>query len=201
MGNTGGNRVRLDNDAYPFPHPVTLVGTMVDGAPNFATIAWMTPCGSKPPMLAFDLDKTRYTTRGIYETKAFSVNIPGADLVAKTDHCGLFSGKSDDKARLFTVVEGEETGAPLIEECPVCMECRLVQVVDLPTDEVFFGEIVGVYAHEACLTDGKIDPKKAEPFVVTLSDEKYWGLGECLGTGWSIGQSIDRVRRCTEEEG
>jgi len=136
-------KVPIANNAFVYPMPMVVVGTMVADRPNFMAVGWVSRVNFRPPMLAVALGKAHYTNGGIHETKAFSVNIPGLDLMEKVDYAGLGSGQETDKSNLFTVMRGQSTGAPMIEECPVCMECRLAQVVDLPTNEVFIGEIVG----------------------------------------------------------
>jgi flavin reductase (DIM6/NTAB) family NADH-FMN oxidoreductase RutF len=70
------------------------------------------------------------------------------------------------------------------------MECRLVNVVDLPTNEVFIGEIVGAYANVECCSDGKPDIKKIRPFTLTMPDNQYWEVGGNAGKAWSIGKNF-----------
>jgi flavin reductase (DIM6/NTAB) family NADH-FMN oxidoreductase RutF len=184
------SKVKIDSNAFTYPMPMTLVGAMVGDKANFLAVAWVTRVNYKPPMIAVALGKTHHTNPGIHATKAFSVNIPGVDLMEKTDYCGIVSGKKADKSGLFTVFEGEITGAPMIEECRLCMECRLVQTVDLAADELFIGEIVGAYADEGCLTDGKPDVKKLDPFTLTMPDNGYWRVGEQVGKAWSAGKKV-----------
>ena len=184
------SKVKIDSNAFTYPMPMTLVGAMVGGKPNFLAVAWVTRVNYKPPMIAVALGKPHHTNPGIRATKAFSVCIPGVDLMEKADYCGIVSGKKTDKAGLFTVFTGEATGAPMIEECRLCMECRLVQTVDLLGDELFIGEIVGAYADASCLTDGKPDVKKIDPFVLTMPDNGYWRVGERVGEAWNAGKKV-----------
>ncbi len=192
------SKVKIDSNAFTYPMPMTLVGAMVGDKPNFLAVAWVTRVNYKPPMIAVALGKTHHTNPGIHATKAFSVNIPGVDLMEKTDYCGIVSGKKADKAGLFTVFKGEVTGAPMIEECRLCMECRVIQTVDLPADELFIGEIVGAYADPGCLTDGKPDIKKLDPFTLTMPDNGYWRVGEQVGKAWSEGKKVRGVHFVTE---
>lgn len=181
---------KIDENAFPCPMPMVVVGTMVDDRANFMAVGWVTRVNSRPPMIAVALGKTHYTNRGIHAAGAFSVNVPGVDLLAKVDYCGLVSGRDEDKARLFTVVQGEVTGAPMIGECPVSMECRVVQVVDLPTNELFIGEIVGAYAEADCLTEGKPDIGKIRPFTLSMPDNRYWLVGDEAGKAWGAGKKL-----------
>jgi len=182
--------VEIANNAYPFPMPVVVVGAMVEGRPNLMAVAWVSRVEPRPPMIAVAMGKRHYTNVGIHETKAFSVNIPGVDLLEKVDYCGLVSGRTVDKSEVFTIETGAATGAPLIAECPVVMECRLERVVDLPNEELFIGEIVSVRADEGCLTDGTPDIEKVRPFTLTMPDNRYWSLGAETGKAWEAGKRL-----------
>ncbi len=179
---------RIPNNAFVYPMPMVLVGASVEGKPNFAAVAWVSRVNYNPPMIAVALGRIHLTNEGILQEKAFSVNIPGLDQMEKTDFCGVVSGRDADKAGVFKVVYGEDTGAPMIEECPMAMECRLVQAVDLPTNTLFIGQIVGAYADPACLTDGQPDVKKLKPFTLTMPDNRYWEVGQEAGKAWSVGK-------------
>jgi len=77
----------------------------------------------------------------------------------KVDYCGLMSGKRVDKSEIFEVFYGDLETAPMIVGCPICMECRLIQTIELPTHYLFVGEIIASYADENYLSDGGIDTK------------------------------------------
>ncbi len=183
-------KIEIAKNAFPYPMPMVLVGTLVQGRPNVMAVGWVTRVNFKPPMIAVALGKTHYTNRGIHETGAFTVNVPSDDLLVKVDYCGLVSGKKEDKSTLFTLVRGENTGAPMIDECPLFMECTVVQVVELPTNEVFIGEIVGAYADTDCCTDGKPDIEKIRPFTLTMPDNRYWHIGDEAGKAWGAGKAL-----------
>jgi flavin reductase (DIM6/NTAB) family NADH-FMN oxidoreductase RutF len=70
------------------------------------------------------------------------------------------------------------------------MECKVINTVDLPDDEFFIGEIMGVYTEERYLTDGKPDIQKMKPFTLTMPDNGYWSMGELLGKAWGIGKDF-----------
>ena len=172
------------------PMPVVLVGTMRAGKANFMTVGWISRANSNPPMIVCGVNTNHYTAGGILETGAFSVNIPSMDLLEKTDYCGLVSGKKVDKSEVFEVFYGSLPAAPMIQECPVTLECRLFQSVQLPTNTLFIGEIVGVYADGRVISDGKPDFPAINPLFLTMPDNHYWTLGTNTGDAWSAGKTL-----------
>jgi flavin reductase (DIM6/NTAB) family NADH-FMN oxidoreductase RutF len=183
-------KVNLGANAYIYPMPVTLVGATVEGRANFLAVAWVMRVSMKPPLLMVALNKAHFTPQGIREHGTFSVNFPGADLMEKVDYCGLVSGHKVDKSGLFRVFYGELETAPLIEECPLSLECRVFQVVELPANNLFIGEIMAAYADEDCLTAGKPDILKINPLLLTMPDNNYWTVGEPAGQAWSAGKKL-----------
>lgn len=132
--------------------PTTLVGANVKGKPNYITIAHVGIMDLSS--ISLGMAKIHYTNAGIKENKTFSVNIPSAGMVKKTDYCGLVSGKRVDKSRLFENFCGKLETAPMIKQCPINTECRLIKTVDFPKHDVFVGEVVETYCDEQCLKDG-----------------------------------------------
>jgi flavin reductase (DIM6/NTAB) family NADH-FMN oxidoreductase RutF len=188
------SKVKIDVNVCLYPMPVTLVGAIVENRPNFLTVAWVARLNFQPPMIGVALGKRHYTNAGIHDNKAFSVNIPGTELIEKTDYCGIVTGKTTDKSKLFDVFYGELSKAPMIRECPLCFECRLVQAVDLPADILFIGEIVSAYAEEGVLTKGHPDIKKMNSFTLTMPDNSYWSVGEKVGQAWNVGKGVKKER-------
>ncbi|MBI4860604.1 MAG: flavin reductase family protein [Candidatus Riflebacteria bacterium] len=182
-------------DAFVYPMSMVVAGADVDGRPNFLAVGWVTRVNYRPPMIAIALGKTHHTNQGIRSSGAFSVNVPGLDLLEKVDYCGLVSGKNVDKSGLFTVTKGPVTGAPMVDDCHLCIECEPVQTVDLPSNEVFIGEIVGAWADENCLVDGRPDITKLNPFTLTMPDNNYWKVGEKAGKAWSAGKALRKKAR------
>ena len=183
-------KIKLGANAYIYPMPVTLVGAMVEGKANFMAVGWVMRVNRQPPLLAVALNKAHFTPRGIREHQTFSVNFPGADLMEKADYCGLVSGHKVDKSGLFQVFYGELATTPLIMECPLGLECRLFQVVELPANDLFIGEIVAAHADEDCLTDGRPDIEKINPLVLTMPDNNYWTVGAHAGRAWEAGKKL-----------
>jgi flavin reductase (DIM6/NTAB) family NADH-FMN oxidoreductase RutF len=171
-----------------YPTPTVLIGTVVEGKPNFIAIAHIGIMTLTS--ISLGIHKSHYSNDGIREHKTFSVNIPSENLIVKTDYCGMVSGRKADKGKLFTLFYGDLPMAPMIEECPVTMECTLHSIVDMKTHDVFVGEIVNTYASEEVLNEGKIDIAKVKPLLFDMSSKKYWALGGELGTCWHMGQQL-----------
>jgi flavin reductase (DIM6/NTAB) family NADH-FMN oxidoreductase RutF len=182
------DKINLGSIIPAYPMPVSLVGAHVDGKPNFLAVAWFTMVSYKPPRIAIALGRGHYTNPGIQENKTFSVCLPSEDMAEITDYCGIVSGKKVDKSEIFDLFYGELNTAPMIRDCPLNMECTLVEIVESSLNEIFIGEIVGTYTEERFLTDGKSDFKKIRPLILSQPDTTYWGLGEPLAKAWSIGK-------------
>lgn len=183
------------------PMPVVLVGTQVNGKANFMPVGWCARVNGNPPMIACGIVNQHYTTTGMAETKTFSVNVPSSDLLEKTDYCGIVSGAKTDKSQVFDVVYGSLKTAPLIRECPISLECRLVQTVPLPTHNLHIGEISGVYADGRVITDGKPDFPEIDPLFLTMPDNRYWTLGKYAGDAWRAGKNLMDQSQITTQKG
>jgi flavin reductase (DIM6/NTAB) family NADH-FMN oxidoreductase RutF len=181
----------IGTNGLVYPMAMTLICAEVDGKPNFLAAAWVSRVNYKPPLIAMALGP-HHTNKGIIENKEFSINIPSEKMMAAADYCGLVSGKKTDKSNLFATFKGTLAHAPMIEECPLTMECRLMQTVKLGFDDLYIGEIVGVYCEEQCLTDGNPDAAKMKPFMLTMPDNSYWALGKKIGQAWQIGKDYKK---------
>lgn len=178
-----------------FPNPAVLVGAMVDGKPNFATFAWCGITGGKPPTISVGIRHERHTLKGIHQNRTFSVNIPSADLIKETDYCGMVSGAKTDKAKDcgFKVFYGTLDSAPLIEQCPVNLECEVLHILNLGAHAMVIGKIVQTYVSEDCLTEGAPDIMKIKPLIYSRGPSaRYNAVGEVLGNAFSIGKEIKK---------
>jgi flavin reductase (DIM6/NTAB) family NADH-FMN oxidoreductase RutF len=184
-------KIKIDNNSFVYPMPMSLVGAVVDGKVNFMAVGWVSRVNFKPPMIGVALGG-HYTNKGIEEQREFSVNVPGISMIEKTDYCGLVSGSRTDKSGLFDIFYGELKGAPMIKDCPVCMACKVIEIVRLPSNTLFISEIVEAYSEEQYLTDGHPDVKKINPFTLTMPDNGYWTVGDNVGRAWSAGKILKR---------
>ncbi|AMK12823.1 MAG: flavin reductase family protein [Pseudodesulfovibrio sp.] len=186
------NRINIGNSAFLLPAPQVILGTILDGKPNFMAMAWVTQANYEPCVMAMAVNQGHASHRAIMETGRYSINIPSVDLVAKTDYAGLVSGNRTDKSALFDVHYGELKDVPLIRECPLALELRLVQHVALSHDTLFLGEVAAAWTEERFLTDGRVDVEKVRPFTLTMPDNRYWAVGEQVGRAWHEGKALKK---------
>ncbi len=185
-------KLKLGPQALLYPMPTLLVGSMVAGKPNFMTVVWGGIACGDPPMVSVAIRPTRYTLKGINENKSFSINIPDTRLVKEADYCGIVSGAKADKLAAcgFKVSFGQLAGAPLIDSCPVSLECVLHQTVELGSHVLVIGRITETHISEDCLTDGRADVTKINPIAYTTGQSQYQALGKVLGKAFSIGNDL-----------
>jgi len=146
------------------------------------------------PMVAVAIRRSRHTHKGITENKTFSVNIPSLDMVREADYCGTASGAKVDKVAVcqFKVFYGKLGTAPLIEQCPLNLECRLVHTIELGSHSLFIGQIEETHVSESCLTEGKLDLGKIRPLIyIGEPFRQYYALGEVMGKAFRIGLELE----------
>ncbi|MCP4117970.1 MAG: flavin reductase family protein [Desulfobacteraceae bacterium] len=174
-----------------YPMPTTLVGSTVNGKPNFLTVAHVGIFNhGTPQYLSIGLYQNHYSNAGIRENKAFSICLPSRDLMVKTDYCGIMTGKKTDKAALFTVFYGKTKHAPMIEECPVNMELTLKDILHYEKHDIFVGELVETHVSEEVLSGEKIDIQKVSPLLFDMASKEYWTLGPSAGKCWHEGKAL-----------
>ena len=181
-------KVKLGPQTILYPMPAVLVGTQVNEKPTFMTAAWCGIAASTPPAISVAVRPARYTLEGISANSTFSINIPSADLVEEVDFCGIYSGHKVDKSKIFKVDYGKLNTAPLIQECPVNLECRVIHTLDLGSHMLFIGEITETYVDEECWDGEKADPAKIDPLIYTTGVQQYQRLGEVVGQAWKVGK-------------
>ena len=172
-----------------YPLPVVMVSmTDRDGRNNIITIAWAGTVCTNPPMISISVRPERYSFPILRDVGEFVVNLTTRQLAYATDYCGVKSGRDVDKFKEMglTPVPGDRVSAPLIEESPVNLECKVCQIMPLGSHYMFLAEVKAVHADREYM-DGKnkFHLEKADPIV--YSHGAYYACGEQLGTfGYSV---------------
>lgn len=186
-------KTKIGNSNVLYPMPVTIAGALVDGKINFINIAHVGILNAGAPhFITLGMGKIHHTNAGIIENKTFSVNILSQDQMVEMDYVGMVSGSKTDKSGVFKTFFGDLKTAPIIENCPLSMECRLHDTYRLKTHDVFIGEIVATYVDDAVITDGNVDLSKVQPLLFDMSSRKYWSLGQAIGNCWSVGRQYKK---------
>jgi len=190
----------LDPNYYPLILPVTLVGANVNGKPNFQTTLLVGVINNNPMTVAVSINKKHHTAKGILEHNNFSLNIPSEDLVVETDYCGITSGREVDKSEIFSVFYGELKTAPMIDECKLTMECKVIDQRDLGRGICFIAEIVKMYADDEIITKRPNKDGTAPNFaklrpLIGAESGWYHGIGERIANAYSAGKEYEKKKK------
>jgi flavin reductase (DIM6/NTAB) family NADH-FMN oxidoreductase RutF len=187
-------KVKLGNLPYIYPIPIVLAGAMVDGRPNFTTIGDVGLMGINPAIVFISSHTGHHLNKGILQTGCFSINIPSTDLLPLVDYCGQVSGRDVDKSALFEVFFGDLELAPLIQDCPVNLECRMIKDFCIQHRQIFIGEVIQTHVDDVCVSVLEPDPVlvdlvKLDPILYAL-DNRYYRVGPPIGTGYQEGDKL-----------
>ena len=175
------------NMLYPLP-AVMVSCKRPDERPNIITVAWCGTICSDPAMVSVSVRKERYSYGIIKETGEFVINLTTEELARSTDYCGVRSGRDVDKFKEMhlTAAPASKVSCPIIAESPVNIECRVVDVKELGSHDMFIAEVVAVNISEEYMTkSGKFDLNNTG--LVVYSHGEYFKLGEKIGKfGFSV---------------
>ncbi len=164
---------------YLYPLPPCLITCGPPDKPNIITLAWVATLCSEPPIIGVGIRPSRYSNGLVKQSGEFAVNVPTAEMVRVVDWCGNVSGHSQDKfaAMGLTAVPAQVIRTVLIKECPLNIECQVIQTIPLGSHDLFLGKVVAVQVDDAILdTRGQIDLAKANPLA--YDGHGYWSLGQ-----------------------
>lgn len=180
------------NMLYPLPAVMVTVRSK-NGEDNIITVAWAGTVCTNPPMVSISVRPERYSCHMLEESKEFVINLTTEKLCYATDYCGVRSGRDVDKFKemKLTKTEASLVNAPMIEESPVNVECRVEKIEKLGSHNMFIARVLAVHADEAYMDEnGRFDLNKARPMV--YSHGEYYGLGKKLG---SFGYSVKKKKK------
>lgn len=176
---------QIGNTLALYPTPLVVVGTMIEGRPNWALVGHIGIIGLDRVMVS--LAKPHYTNQGIKASRTLSVNIVDEALLPKADYTGCVSGRNQDKSEVFSYQIGE-AGAPLISIAPVSMSCIVEDIYETEGFESFICKVAATYAEESVLTaEGKIDYRTLKPVLFEMPTYEYLRTGEVIGKCRSFG--------------
>ena len=181
-------RKNFGKKPWVYPQPVLMIGTYDEnGTPNLMNAAWGGQYGANTVMLCLSSHKT---TDNIKLKGEFTVSFATAGTVIPCDYVGIVSANNEPnklKKAGFTVVKSEFVDAPIINELPLTLECKLLKFNE---DGNVIGEIINVSADESILTDDNVDYKKLDAIIFDPTAAAYIRLGEKVGNAFKDGAKL-----------
>ncbi|MBE6990677.1 MAG: flavin oxidoreductase [Ruminococcaceae bacterium] len=178
---------------YLFPMPVLMISTYnEDGTVDVMNMAWGGICASNK--VALNLDETHKTSANLLRTGAFTLSVADLEHIREADYFGLVSSNDTpdkfERSGLHAVKSGK-VDAPVVEEFPLTLECKVIEACDTISGFRVVGEIVGVLAEESILDDSdRVDPTCLNAFVFDQFRSGYYAIGEKVGQAWHTGREL-----------
>ncbi len=176
-------KVTLETNAFLMPAPVTLLSCVGEqGTPNVLAVSLVNAVCTTPPMVSVSLRAERHSYGLVQESGEFVLNIPSASMLRAVDFCGTTSGQELDKFMKahLTPLPGLKVRAPLIQECPVNLECVVRQSLVLGSHVLFLAEVVALHADEATVEQGTVVVGRVAPLAYDPFAGDYWTLKEVV---------------------
>jgi flavin reductase (DIM6/NTAB) family NADH-FMN oxidoreductase RutF len=177
-----------------FPTPVFIIGTYdTEGKADAMNAAWGGIAASEPPTIAISVRHARQTWQNIQDNQSFTINIPACQHMAEADYFGIVSGKDADKFAVtgLTAVKASRVNAPIIQEFPLNLECRVSHIIEVGSHMHILGEILDVVVSEEFTDDkGQPDITKINPLSFDMAHSVYHEAGAVVGKAFSVGLAL-----------
>ncbi|MBR2812066.1 MAG: flavin reductase family protein [Solobacterium sp.] len=175
---------------YLFPMPTYMIGTYNDdNSVDVMMMAWGGICDTN--MVALNLEASHKTVANLRKRNAFTLAIPGTDTLVESDYFGIASSnkvKNKFERTRLHASQSAHVDAPVIEEYPITLECKVYDFQKQPYGLRVLGEIVNVLVDEKVLDEnGKVDVSKVNAFAFDQINNGYYAIGEKIGTAWNAG--------------
>ena len=191
-------KIKWRGGALIAPIPPVMVSCGSAEKPNVLTIAWTGIINTIPPKTYISVRPKRYSYNLIKESGEFVINLTTAELVRAADYCGVYTGAKVNKFEKcnLTPIPSEEVSCPSIAESPLCLECRVTDVIPLGTHDMFLADIVSVSVDESLIDEkGALHLENAH--LAAFAHGEYFELGKKIG---SFGFSVKK-RKKTHNQG
>lgn len=178
---------------YPLPAVMVSCGSTPEEY-NIITIAWTGTVSSNPPMCYISVRPERHSYEIIKRNGEFVINLTTEELARATDWCGCRSGSKYNKWEEMGLTPGKakSVSAPIINEAPVSIECKVTEIIELGAHHMFLAEVVNIRVDDNYMNNesGKFDLKKANPLV--YNHGAYYKLGDKIG---KFGYSVEKKKK------
>lgn len=190
------------NMLYPLPAVMVSAGSL-EGNQNILTVAWTGTICTNPAMVYISVRPERYSYQMIKDTGEFVINLTTEKLAKATDYCGVRSGRDVDKWKEAGLTPGKAEKleyAPIINECPVNIECQVTEVKELGSHHMFIAEVQGVQVDDAYINKtNKFELNQTG--LLVYSHGEYLSLGNTLGMfGYSVRKKVKGKKKATRKK-
>ena len=187
------SKVKFRGGAMLAPVPPVMVSCGTMEKSNILTVGWTGILNTIPPKTYISVRKQRFSHTIIKESGEFVLNLTPASLAREADYCGTFTGAKVDKFDVckLTRAAADEVAAPMIAECPISLCCRVTDVVELGSHDMFMADIVAVNVDERYIDEkGKLRIEQCS--LAAYAHGSYFALGKKIG---SFGYSVKKKRK------
>lgn len=172
-----------------YPTPVTVCGTEIDGRVNWLTIAHVGVVEHNTLLISVDKNH-ELSNRGIQTNGTVSVNLVDEKMLKAADYCGIAKGAKVDKSNVFKYHFDDVKGAPIIEEAPLSMTCKVINKIEVGNFDNYILRPVHTYVKEEYLNErNKIDYDKMNLVLFEFQNAQYLSVGKVIGKCWSEGRN------------
>lgn len=181
---------------YPLPVVMVSCGNMEKS--NIITVAWTGIINTDKPMCYISVRKERYSHDIIKNSKEFVINFTNKDLAYATDWCGVRTGAKVDKFKQMNLTKekGKFVKCPVIKESPVSIECKVKEIKELGSHDMFIAEILSIDVEDKYIdTKGAFDITKCN--LITYANGKYFALGKQVG---KFGYSVQKKKKTSKKK-
>lgn len=177
-----------------YPLPAALISVGDEHENNLFTASWVGTICTNPPMCYVSVRPSRFSYPMLKKNMEFVINLTTKDMAFPTDWCGVNSGRDQDKFEAMNLTRGKASMvlAPIVEESPICIECRVKEVLSLGSHDMFIADVLNVKADEQYIDKdtGAFDMQKAN--LLVYAHGNYYEMGELIGKfGWSVQKKKD----------
>lgn len=191
------SKVTWKGGALLAPLPPVMVTCGSGESANIITVAWAGIINTHPPRVSISVRPVRHSYQLIKESGEFVINLTPASLISAADYCGMYTGAKVDKFAMTGLhkEDAEQVSCPLIAECPLSLECKVIDIIPQGTHDLFLAEVVATHVDESLLDEkGKLCLERAG--LAAFAHGTYYALSQPIGRfGMSVTKDGKRQRR------
>ncbi len=189
-------KVTWKGGALLAPLPPVMVTCGDFDTANIITVAWAGIINTHPPRVSISIRPTRHSYNLIKASGEFIINLTPASLVSAADYCGMYTGAKVDKFAQTGLHKevASQVACPMIAECPLCLECKVIDVQPQGTHDLFLAEVIATHVDDSLLDEkGKLCLERAG--LAAFAHGTYYALGDVIGKfGFSATKENKKAR-------